>query len=71
MALSFEVQEVQTTLIRIEMETDGRVSFIRNLATGAIDSLSMFNNGFESLTQSGVLTAKIRNTDIITGSFLL
>lgn len=71
MNLSFEVQEVQTSLIKIEVETDGHVSFIRNLATGSVDSLTMHNNGFESMTQNGVLTALIRNTDIITGSYLV
>lgn len=70
-ALSFDVQKVQTSLIKIEVETDGRLTFIRNLATGVVDSLSMYNNGFESMTQTGVLTALIRNTDIITGSFLV
>jgi hypothetical protein len=38
-SLAFDVNEVQTTLIRIEMETQNKISFVRNIARGQIHSV--------------------------------
>jgi hypothetical protein len=54
-SLSFPVSEVQTTLIRLEIEAKNRISFIRNIAQGKIESVQMINNGFEGFTDSGIL----------------
>jgi hypothetical protein len=42
--LSFPVNDIQTSLIRIEIETEGRISFIKNIPTGEILEALMVNN---------------------------
>lgn len=69
--MSTPVREVQTTLVRLELETDGKVSFVRNVADGIISNLTLSNDNFEALKGSAQLSAMIKNTDLITAKFTL
>lgn len=64
------MREVQTSLLRIEVAADG-IRYLRNIAKGEIDFIKVINDGFESLTDYGMLQVMFTNTDILTGSFSL
>ena len=57
--LKFPVEEVQTTLIRLEINTKGRVSFVQNIAKGEIESVEVKNNNFESMNDYAKIETKI------------
>lgn len=67
--LSMPVKEVQTSLIRLEMETQGKVTFVKMVADGEISDIQLVNNDFEALSGHGTVFITLQNVDIIVGEF--
>lgn len=67
--LSMPVKEVQTSLIRLELETQGKITFVKMIANGQISDLQLVNNEFEALSGHGTVFITLQNIDIIVGEF--
>jgi len=67
--LKFTVKEILATLIRLEISTQGRISFVRKIANGKIKSVNIENETFDSAFGFAKVRATIENTDSLSGDF--
>jgi hypothetical protein len=49
------VREVQTSLIRLELETEGKMTFVKMVANGKISEIQLINNEFEAMSGHGIV----------------
>ena len=67
--MRFDVDEVQTTLVRLELEVEGNVEFVKNIAKGQIAQFTLLGDNFEAMKGEAQAIIKVENTDLISGSF--
>lgn len=67
----FDIDEVQTTLVRIELQVDGNVEFVKNVAKGEINDVLVLGDEFEAMKGEAQVIVKVKNTDLIAGEFTI